>query len=675
MKNKEPPDKPLLVSVKNTLNNILNHNLKLDADFNRIILDAVERTNKIVFHTYQFIKLFYLHLYETDKDFPDRNIKTGPNLNIQFIRYVMTVLTYKEEQRGSKSNKNKIVNQIQTFYDKYYKPMLQPSDMVCRDKLKRVLNYEEKDIFKNIKTNIKKHFISHLRFFIKIYYGFDKKLDKIDSLKCSLTEKKIMKNNIFGKMNNLVSDIINVDGSKQLSDKKYDADIFYFKTLFIPLKNSYQKKYVPYDVKANPLDYLFQMISIDREIEKINTKIIENHPKDCEKAPPIYRLFNPLPLRTNIVPKYITLDTTNIIDLFVTKGKSIWLQDANILMHLIWSQFFNLEKKSFKRKGYTFHHMIKTDGLVVSILLVKCNANGEPLIEQGKEIIEENDNEDAIKRDDIPYIEDVPIGKLLDYLNNTYYADPGKNSLFEGMLKVDNQKIFFRYTQKQRNHDTKKEKYDKIKEELSKSVINGKTIKEIEAELTNYNSKTGIFKKFLKYAAKKIEINRLLFDHYKQYLYRKLNWNNYMNRCRSEDKMLDKFSKTIGPPSKILVVIGDFDKSTMKGTQSSITKKTYKLFMNRGYQCCKINEHNTSKICSHCHGINQRFLKWTAKNGKEYLLWKLLKCQTCGAIHNRDKNAVKNFDYILENLMKTAKRPLVFQQKEFSAHEVNEKLN
>ena len=662
MNNKEPPDKPLLVSVKNTLNNILNQELKMDVNFNRIILDAVEKTNKIVFHTYQFIKLFYLHFYETDKDFPNKNAKNVPKLDIQFIRYVMTILTYKQEQRGSKSNKNKIVNQIQDFYDQYYKPILQPSDLICRDKLKRVLNYEEKDIIKNIKTNIKTHFISHIRFFIKIYYDFDKKLDKIDLLKCSWNEKNIMKNTIFKEMNNLVLDIINVDGSEQLSDNKYDTDIFYFKTLFIPLKKSYKKKYVPYDVKANPLDYLFQMISIDREIEKINEKIIKNHPKNSEKAPPIYRLFNPLPLRTNIVPKYITLDTTNIIDLFVTKGKTACLELAEFCKDLIWRDFFNLDKKTFKRKGYTFHYMIKTDGLAVSVLLVKCDANGKPLIEQDKEIDEE-DNKEPIKRNDIPYIEDVPIKTLIDHLNHTYYADPGKNSLFEGMLKVNDKKKFFRYTQKQRNHDIKKEKYDKIKEELSKTIINGKTVKEIEAELTKYNSKTGYFKKFLKYACKKIEINRLLFDHYKKYLYRKLNWNNYMNRCRSEDKMLNKFEETIGPPNKILVVIGDFDKSSMKGTESSITKRTYKLFINRGYKCCKINEHNTSRICSSCHGINKQFLKKKGKNGKEYLLWKLLKCQTCGAIHNRDKNAVKNFDHILENLMKTGKRPEKFQRQ------------
>ena len=137
-----------------------------------------------------------------------------------------------------------------------------------------------------------------------------------------------------------------------------------------------------------------------------------------------------------------------------------------------------------------------------------------------------------------------------------------------------------------------------------------------------------------------------------------------MNRCRSEDKMLNKFEETIGSPKKVLVVFGDFDKSNMKGTQSSITKRTYKLFLNRGYKCCKINEHNTSIVCSHCHGYNKRFIKKTTKNGKEYLLWKLLKCQTCGAIHNRDKNAVKNFHYITENIIKTAKRPLAFQRQE-----------
>ena len=41
--------------------------------------------------------------------------------------------------------------------------------------------------------------------------------------------------------------------------------------------------------------------------------------------------------------------------------------------------FFDLDKKSFRRNGYTFNHMIKTDGVGCSILLVKTDKNGNPI--------------------------------------------------------------------------------------------------------------------------------------------------------------------------------------------------------------------------------------------------------------------------------------------------------
>ena len=147
---KKPPDKnksiekPLMVSVKNNLHKIIINEYYLDKNFMLILLDTIERTNKIVFHTYNFIKLFYLYLYEINNE-SERRIEF-PKLDIQFIRNVMNVITYKSENRGRKTTDNKDTDKIKNFYDKYYKPLLEPEDFICRDKLKRILNYEEIDI-------------------------------------------------------------------------------------------------------------------------------------------------------------------------------------------------------------------------------------------------------------------------------------------------------------------------------------------------------------------------------------------------------------------------------------------------------------------------------------------------------------------------------------------------
>ena len=78
------------------------------------------------------------------------------------------------------------------------------------------------------------------------------------------------------------------------------------------------KKSVHYDVKVKPFDYLKGMLYMNAVLEK------EEH-----------KLFQPLPLRNNIIPKHIILDTACIISLFCpenakkgevvkkSKGKSI----------------------------------------------------------------------------------------------------------------------------------------------------------------------------------------------------------------------------------------------------------------------------------------------------------------------------------------------------------------
>ena len=76
-----------------------------------------------------------------------------------------------------------------------------------------------------------------------------------------------------------------------------------------------------------------------------------------------------------------------------------------------------------------------------------------------------------------------------------------------------------------------------------------------------------------------------------------------------------------------------------------------------------------SEIAKAIHGKVERFLEVESKNGKKYLLWKLVKCRTCGSIHNRDNNATKNFQFIVEETIKGKSRPKIFK-KTFPNHEV-----
>lgn len=71
--------------------------------------------------------------------------------------------------------------------------------------------------------------------------------------------------------------------------------------------------------------------------------------------------------------------------------------------------------------------------------------------------------------------------------------------------------------------------------------MDGKTVKDWEADLSAFNRKTQSFYAFKMYVAKKNELNyeQLLF--YQQMLLKKLKWNTFMNKQKSEAHMTNMF--------------------------------------------------------------------------------------------------------------------------------------
>ena len=63
------------------------------------------------------------------------------------------------------------------------------------------------------------------------------------------------------------------------------------------------KKSIHYDIKVRPFSYLKGMLYMN--------SILEEHER---------KLFQPIPLRTDIIPKYITLDTACLVSLEMKYG-------------------------------------------------------------------------------------------------------------------------------------------------------------------------------------------------------------------------------------------------------------------------------------------------------------------------------------------------------------------
>ena len=66
------------------------------------------------------------------------------------------------------------------------------------------------------------------------------------------------------------------------------------------------------------------------------------------------KLFQPLPLRNNIIPKHIIIDTASLINLVISKGIADALSDLDKSKYL-WDKYFNItnnNKINVKRRYF-----------------------------------------------------------------------------------------------------------------------------------------------------------------------------------------------------------------------------------------------------------------------------------------------------------------------------------
>mmetsp|Transcript_160 Transcript_160/g.175 ORF Transcript_160/g.175 Transcript_160/m.175 type:complete len:114 (-) Transcript_160:36-377(-) len=97
------------------------------------------------------------------------------------------------------------------------------------------------------------------------------------------------------------------------------------------------------------------------------------------------KVRNVCPLRTNIIPKHITIDTSTLIHLLFTSEmgvKSKLMTKGELIKKKkeIWVFFFMTNKKAFKVRDYVFNLMIDTDGVACSILLIMRDMEGKRMI-------------------------------------------------------------------------------------------------------------------------------------------------------------------------------------------------------------------------------------------------------------------------------------------------------
>ena len=472
-------------------------------------------------------------------------------------------------------------------------------------------------------NNIKLHYVEYIERYVNIIWKKKDTITKIKDENKDEVKQKELVNEFCRQLRKIKTDILEI-ATEYKSDVKYHNWIKDIKKLITPNKEKYQKDNLYYDLQCNPQDYLPCMIRMMKEVEKDKVMI-----------------YNVFPMRNDIIMKSIKLDTTTLVHLLFTQkqgNKTDYLLEGNLKKYenKIWEFFFRTERQCFNKPKYTFHHMIETDGVSCSILMLRNDLIGKrlPLTK--------------ICSNAEQYIDE-----LTDYTNiknkKIVCIDPGTSDILYCVDNDTKNANEFRYTQDSRRKECKIKKYAKIILEFKKEKIDGKTL---------------IIKDFKEYIKKKSEINNKLYKFYEKYIFRKLKLNGYMNRKKNEQKLINNFKKIFGKPKETIIIFGDWEqKQHMKYKEPIKGKGMRMLFRQNNYKTYLVDEFRTSCMCSICKKETGRCEKFQIReNPKPYksgniLVHGLISCKNCSNVWNRDVNGATNIYRIANNAINGIERP------------------
>ena len=635
----KPPE--FFKSIKTSLKSVLKHP-EINA---KILNDAVVKSNKIVIHTLQFLKLYLLDYYEN-------NNKTLPDISKELINNSMKVVCgEKTEKRGKPANKETIEmkDTLISFFNQHYLPLTQ-TDPIDYAGMNTILDYLKEDVITMYENNIQLHYVEYVERYVNVVWKKKMIVDKIRKLGKTQKEREARVRTLCAELRKIKNDLLNVDGKPYQSSPHYHNWIIEQKQNILPIKKKYEKNSIYYDLKCSPMDYfpcmIFMMKRVENDGESVN---------------------NVFPLRSEIAPKYIRLDTTTLVNLLLRKEhgtKGFYKTKGELKKNedKIWEFFFRIERKMFCKTGYSFHHMVSTDGVGLSILFLRADLVGKKLPMMKKGISREL------------YIDELDDYSTLQ--NKTIVGiDPGKDDLIYCVDNASKDANVFRYSQDQRRKETKMKKYNNIILAMKTNKIEGKTIIEYETELSHFNRKSLQITKYKEYLQEKNRINHILFQFYRKELFRKLKFGKYINIKRNEQKMVRNFKKALGNPEEVVICIGDWEqRKQMKFKEPTLGKGIRTLFRKNNYKVFLVDEFRTSCKCSNCNGgVCEKFMvrknprpnpKKNKENPKKEikydemrLIHGLLRCKSGCGLWNRDRNGSSNIYKIADNAINNVERP------------------
>ena len=597
-------DKSAYTTIKTTLKSVL-HNHK---EVQPVITNLVFEMNDLMIHSYQFIRLYVLKCYNNNQPLPE--------INEKFILYCIRTLGEKTNS-GRKEKDTSMLETLQEFYDKEYHPLLNHERTSLKNK-SNMLPYLATQIHTSLSNNTQERFIQHfLRF--------------INKTTTNITEDKSV---LFKFKKQLLE-------CNEETDKMFDD----WKNTNLPnILPENIKKSVHYDVKVKPFDYLKGMLYMNAVLEK------EDH-----------KLFQPLPLRNNIIPKHIILDTSCIVNLFSLEGKTKTelFKAIKENQYDVWNNLLNLQHKTFKNKHYQFHYQLQTDGISCSLLFIRKDLKDK---KWGSRV-------PTLQEQEFHTIEDLSKEQLTELApRNIIGCDPGKRSL---VYMMDDKGNKLQYTAPQRKRESKAKTNQRILlvEKKRNNII------EKETHLSFQNSKSVDYEKFKMYLVEKDKLNKETLDFYQRDVWRKMKFRQYSYGKKSIDTFLNKIKETFG--ENILIGYGNWSRSTQMKHFMPTMNKGLRKQIHKKYDTITINECNTSKKCCEC---NNDLSYYKHIDGSKQ--FRLLVCLSCNrgndcsgcvrpqvkqtVFKTRDANSAINIMNLTKCWIEKQERPACFQISSFT---------
>jgi hypothetical protein len=551
------------------------------------IEELVLLLNDLVIHSYQFIRLYVLDKFNKNKPIPE--------INETFILYCLKTLKTRDN-RGRKAKDSSLVEDLELFYQTEYEPLFSHEKLELNN-LSHILPYLATQIHTCISNNVQEHFVSHFRRFVnKTLTGGKKDLFQF-------------KNKLLGTL----------DEIKEFSEWQkthlphiFPADI---------------KKCVYYDLKVKPMEYLEGMLYMNSVLEKTESK-----------------LFQPLPLRTDIIPKHIILDTACIIEYFcpdIEIKKSTLLKNVKLHQKVVWDSFLKLNHKIFRNKYYQFSNQIQTDGISCSLLFIR-----KDLAERKR-----GDKIPVIPAQKFTNIEDLSETELNDLkTRNIVGCDPGKHSL---VYMVDSTGKKLQYTASQRKFESNQKRNQIVmKKEKEKNKI-----QEEETDLSKQKGKTVDYEKFKTYITEKNKLNTSVKDFYNRATWRKAKFRSYSYGKQTIDNFLNRIESTFG--KNIVIGYGNWSQTEQMKNYMPTLGVGLRRLIHKRFDTITINECYTSQNCCDCYSKLEHH---NDINGKE--IFRLLKCVSCKnkkiVFKTRDVNSAVNIRNLTRCWLETRTRPTEF---------------